>query len=115
MALLHLTWQERLGRTHNGFRANDVQQIFQVGLNTLQGFQSSVFLGSRRKFGKTAVLRQVYDRLLREQEKVIPFLYSVPKSIGSVELFSRDYFQQAFLQFLAFNRRETRCYQESRT
>lgn len=89
------------------FRANDVQQIFQVGLNTLQGFQSSVFLGSRRKFGKTAVLRQVYDRLLREQEKVIPFLYSVPKSIGSVELFSRDYFQQAFLQFLAFNRRET--------
>ena len=88
------------------FRANDVQQLFQVGLNTLQGSQSSVFLGSRRKFGKTAVLRQVYDRLLREQEEVIPFLYTVPKSISSVELFSRDYFQQAFLQFLNFNRRE---------
>lgn len=89
------------------FRANDVQKLFQVGLNTLQGFQSSVFLGSRRKYGKTAVLRQVYDRLLREQEKVIPFLYPVPKAISSVEFFSRDYFQQVFLQFLTFNRRET--------
>jgi hypothetical protein len=90
------------------FRAKDVQRLFQVGLNTVHGFQSSVFLGSRRKFGKTTVLRQVYDRLLREQERVIPFFYSVPKSTKSVELFSRDYFQQAFLQFLAFNRRETR-------
>ena len=91
------------------FRANDVQRLFQIGLNTVHGFQSSVFLGCRRKSGKTAVLRQVYERLLREQDKVIPFLYSVPKSIQSVELFSCDYFQQAFLQFLAFHRRETRA------
>ena len=90
------------------FRANDVQRLFQVGLDVARGFQSSVFLGSGRKFGKSTVLRQVYDRLLHEQEKVIPFLYSVPKSLKSLELFSRNYFQQTFLQFLAFNRREAR-------
>jgi hypothetical protein len=91
------------------FRASDVQRLFQVGLNVAGGFQSSVFLGSGRKLGKTSVLRQVYERLLREQGKVVPFLYSVPQSLRTVEVFAGDCFQKLFLQFLAFNRRETQA------
>ncbi|MFN8008664.1 MAG: hypothetical protein U0V70_16900 [Terriglobia bacterium] len=88
------------------FRPGDVQRLFQVGLNVARGFQSSVFLGSGRKLGRTSVLRQLYHRLRREQEKVIPFLYAAPPSSKAVEGFLYDYFQQIFFQFLDYHRRD---------
>ena len=71
-------------------RRAEVRQLFHAGLDVARGLQSSCFLSGERKSGKTEVLKRAYQRLFWEQDAVIPFFASLPKSIPSVEAFCRE-------------------------
>src|SRR5262245_30825811 len=89
-------------------RQAEVQQLFHAGLDVTRGLQSSCFLSGRRKSGKTEILKRAYKRLFWEQEAVIPFFSSLPKSIPSAEAFCREYFLTCALQCIGFLRKDAR-------
>ncbi len=90
------------------FRETEVRQLFHAGLDVTRSQQSSVYLGGKRKVGKTEILKRVYNRLFWEQESVIPFFHAFPKSIISAEAFCREYFLRSLLQFVGFLRRDAK-------
>ena len=85
-----------------------MQQLFHAGLDVARGLQSSCFLSGQRKSGKTEILKRAYKRLFWEQEGVIPFFSSLPKSIPSAEAFCREYFLTNALQCIGFLRKDAR-------
>jgi len=89
-------------------RQAEVQQLFHAGLDVARGLQSSYFLSGQRKSGKTEILKRAYQRLFWEQEAVIPFFFSLPKSIPSAEAFCREYFLTSALQCIGFLRKDAR-------
>jgi anti-sigma regulatory factor (Ser/Thr protein kinase) len=89
-------------------RQAQVQQLFHAGLDVARGLQSSCFLSGQRKSGKTEVLKRAYNRLFWEQEGVIPFFSSLPKSFPSAEAFCREYFLTNALQCIGFLRKDAR-------
>lgn len=89
-------------------RQAEVQQLFHAGLDVARGLQSSCFLSGQRKSGKTEILKRVYARLFWEQDAVIPFFVSLPKSIASAEAFCREYFLTSALQCIGFLRKDAR-------
>ena len=89
-------------------RQAEVQQLFHAGLDVARGLQSSCFLSGQRKSGKTEILKRAYKRLFWEQEAVIPFFFSLPKSIPSAEAFCREYFLTSALQCIGFLRKDAR-------
>ena len=82
--------------------------MFHAGLDVARGLQSSCFLSGQRKSGKTEILKRVYQRLFWEQEAVIPFFASLPKSIPSAEVFCREYFLTSALQCIGFLKKDAR-------
>src|SRR5262245_11115302 len=89
-------------------RQAEVQQLFHAGLDVTRGLQSSCFLSGQRKSGKTEILKRAYQRLFWEQEAVIPFFASLPKSIPSAEVFCREYFLTSALQCIGFLKQDAR-------
>ena len=89
-------------------RQAEVRQLFHAGLDVARGLQSSCFLSGQRKSGKTQILKRAYQRLFWEQEAVIPFFASLPKSIPSAEVFCREYFLASALQCIGFLRKDAR-------
>ena len=89
-------------------RHAEVKQLFHAGLDVARGLQSSCFLSGQRKTGKSEILKRAYKRLFWEQEAVIPFFSSLPKSISSGEAFCRDYFLTSALQCIGFLRKDAR-------
>jgi len=89
-------------------RQAEVQQLFHAGLDVARGLQSSCILSGQRKSGKTEILKRAYKRLFWEQEAVIPFFASLPKSIPSAEAFCREYFLTSALQCIGFLRKDAR-------
>ncbi|HEU0006761.1 MAG TPA: hypothetical protein VFS12_12285, partial [Terriglobia bacterium] len=89
-------------------RQAEVRQLFHAGLDVARGLQSSCFLNGQRKSGKTEILKRAYKRLFWEQEAVIPFYSSLPKSIPSAEGFCREYFLASALQCIGFLRKDAR-------
>jgi anti-sigma regulatory factor (Ser/Thr protein kinase) len=89
-------------------RQSEVRQLFHAGLDVARGLQSSCFLSAQRKSGKTEILKRAYQRLFWEQEAVIPFYSSLPKSIPSAEGFCREYFLTSALQCIGFLRKDAR-------
>jgi len=82
--------------------------LFHAGLDVARGLQSSCFFSGQRKSGKTEILKRAYQRLFWEQEAVIPFFTSLPKSIPSAEVFCREYFLTSALQCIGFLRKDAR-------
>jgi hypothetical protein len=89
-------------------RQAEVQKLFRAGLDVARGLQSSCFFSGQRKSGKTEILKRAYQRLFWEQEAVIPFFTSLPKSIPSAEAFCREYFLTSALQCIGFLRKDAR-------
>ena len=89
-------------------RQAEVQQLFHAGLDVARGLRSSCFLSGQRKSGKTEILKRVYKRLFWEQDAVIPFFTSLPKSLPSAEVFCREYFLTSALQCIGFLRKDAR-------
>lgn len=98
------------GLPDEGFFARhaEVRQLFDAGLDVARGLQSSCFLSGQRKSGKTEILKRAYKRLFWEQEAVIPFFTSLPKSVPSAETFCREYFLTSALQCIGFIRKDAR-------
>jgi anti-sigma regulatory factor (Ser/Thr protein kinase) len=89
-------------------RQAEVQQLFHAGLDVARGLQLSCFLSGARKSGKTEILKRAYQRLFWEQDAVIPFFTSLPKSVPSAEAFCREYFLTSALQCIGFLRKDAR-------
>jgi len=87
-------------------RESDVQKLFNAGLDVARSLQPSCFLTGSRKSGKTEILKRVYNRLFWEQDTVIPFFHSLPKSLNSAEAFCREYFFRSILQFVGFLKKD---------
>jgi hypothetical protein len=88
-------------------RQDDIQELFNAGLDVVRFLQPSIFLSGSPKSGKTETLKRVYNRLFWEQENVIPFFHSLPKSIRSAAAFCRSYFFRSVVQFISFLKRDS--------
>ncbi len=77
-----------------------------MGLDVTRSLQPSCFLSGTRKSGRTEILKRVYTRLFWEQEAVVPFFYSLPKSLSCARTFCREYFFRACLELVGFLRKD---------
>lgn len=87
-------------------RKDELTTLYRITLEAEKGITQSSFLSGPRGIGKTELLKQLYNHLFWEQERVIPFYYCVNNGLLSVPDFSIDYLSRFICQRLAFENKD---------
>ena len=72
-------------------RKDEIENIYQLALGTLQNITQSIYLCGNRKTGKTEILKRVYHRLFWEQDRIIPFYFPFNREFPDTLVFSKSY------------------------
>lgn len=87
-------------------RKDEMDNIYQLALETANNTTNSIYLYGKRKIGKTEILKRVYNRLFWEQNKVVPFYYTFPKGFSDIPEFSKDYLREFVKQCIGFIKKQ---------
>ena len=80
--------------------------LYKRVLQADSGQTQSVVLSGRRGIGKTELLKHLFGQLFWNQDRTIPFLYTVNPALLSVTTFSKSYLSQFICQRLAFEKKD---------
>ncbi|MFQ5585649.1 MAG: ATP-binding protein [Thermodesulfobacteriota bacterium] len=94
-------------------RSKVIEDIYDFATSSVKP-PFGIYLVGKRWMGKTEVLKRVYHRLFRDQEKVVPFYYRF-KTYYTVEDFVYDYLKNFSRQYLAFLERDPAIVREEFT
>ena len=83
-------------------RQIDLPGLSKRVLRADSGQAHSIVLCGRRGIGKTELLKHLFGRLFLNQDRIVPFLYTVNPALLSVTAFSRSYLSKFICQRLAF-------------
>lgn len=100
-AILHILPDEEFVN-----RKDEIENIYQLALGTLDNTTQSIYLCGNRKTGKTEILKRVYHRLFWEQDRIIPFYFPFNKEFSDTLLFAKRYLNEFVKQYLAFVRKD---------
>jgi anti-sigma regulatory factor (Ser/Thr protein kinase) len=84
-------------------RREEFDHLSATALGAGQGTGRSIVLAGSRGIGKTELLKQVFGKLFREQDRVAPFYYAVNPAVLTAQDFSRDFLTQFLCQRLALD------------
>ncbi len=87
-------------------RSSELETLISVAIAATKGYATSLFLSGRRGTGKTELIRQLFNRLFKIQDEVIPFFYKVNPAPLSSGDFSRDYLIKFIQQAIAFLKKD---------
>ena len=86
-------------------RQIELQNLYNRVLQADSGRAQSIVLCGRRGIGKSELLKHLFGRLFLNQERTVPFLYTVNPALLSVPAFSKSYLSRFICQRLAFERK----------
>jgi anti-sigma regulatory factor (Ser/Thr protein kinase) len=87
-------------------RQTELTGLYKRVLQADSGQAQSVVLSGRLGIGKTELLKQLFGQLFWNQDRTIPFLYTVNPALLSVPTFSKSYLSQFICQRLAFEKKD---------
>jgi anti-sigma regulatory factor (Ser/Thr protein kinase) len=87
-------------------RQAESASLYKRVLQADSGQAQSVVLSGRRGIGKTELLKHLFGQLFWNQDRTIPFLYTVNPALLSVTAFSKSYLSQFICQRLAFEKKD---------
>jgi len=85
-------------------RDGELDTLNSVAYSAIKGNATGIFLSGDRGIGKTELLRQLFIRLSTNQDRVIPFYYTVRH--GSLRDFSSDYLTRFIQHAVAFRKKD---------
>jgi len=88
-------------------RERELGSLYRISSELRKGIAASIFLSGQNGIGKTELLSQMFTALLRKQDEVAPFFYTVNPALVSAEDFSMDYLSRFVRQRLAFQKKDT--------
>ncbi|HDZ02315.1 MAG TPA: ATP-binding protein [Nitrospirae bacterium] len=83
-------------------RSSELDVLQRIASQAASGDASSVILSGKRGIGKTELLKHLFNKLFNDQKDTTPFFYTIKTAFTSVNSFSKDYFCNFILQYLAF-------------
>jgi len=94
--------QEEVDREEFTDREKILQELFDWAVGISSYKSRSIALISPRRYGKTAILQRLYNKLFWEQDVVAPFYIEVPKQDMLMGDFSELYFTTFLRQYVGF-------------
>ncbi len=87
-------------------RQIELPGLYKKVLQADEGQAHSSLLCGRRGIGKTELLKHLFSRLFLNQDRIVPFLYTVNPALLSIPAFSKSYLSRFICQRLAFERKD---------
>ena len=87
-------------------RQAELASLYKRVLQADSGQAQSVVLSGRRGIGKTELLKHLFGQLFLNQDRTVPFLYTVNPALLSVTVFSKSYLSRFICQRLAFEKKD---------
>jgi hypothetical protein len=100
MPLRSLSEEEFIGRNP------ELTSLYNSASEAQHGRATSIFLSGPAGIGKTELLKQLFSRLFWQQNKVVPFFYTISPFFNSLHDFSADYLNKFIRQWLAFQKKD---------
>ncbi|MFQ6073150.1 MAG: ATP-binding protein, partial [Methanosarcinales archaeon] len=84
-----------------------IEELMHNAVLTKKRVASNTVLIGLRRFGKTAVLQRVYNKLFLEQDAVVPIYIDLENIAHDSEIeFAKEYFQRFVTHYIAFRKKD---------
>jgi hypothetical protein len=87
-------------------RDDEIKTLKGIAHSATRGNATSILISGSKGIGKTELLKQLFTQLSTDQDKVIPFWYTVNPALLSLRDFSGDYLTRFIHQTMAFLKKD---------